>query len=53
MQGEFDTTERELKDVQVTLRRLADEQTALTKRSGVLETQVEVVAGRVSRSPRG
>ena len=32
------------------MRRLASEQTSLTKRSGVIETQVEVVAGRVSGS---
>ena len=51
VQSEFDTTERELKDVQATLRRLASEQTSLTKRSGVIETQVEVVAGRVERVP--
>jgi len=50
VQAEFDSAERELKEVQATLRRLTDEQTALTKRSGVIETQVEVVAGRVRGS---
>lgn len=53
IQDELNTAEQSLAEVQAALKALADEQTALTKRSGVIETQTGVVADRLRAATGG